>query len=69
MYNLKVLTFMLVATVLAYLTHLFLKANIDPRRSGAHFLMYVLAHLVSIVFWVFLFSLAIIHFRDWFFKH
>ena len=49
MYNLKVLSLILVATALAYATHLFLKKKIDPRKSGLTFILYMLAHLASIV--------------------
>ncbi|MBL7694060.1 MAG: hypothetical protein JNK91_04395 [Ferruginibacter sp.] len=68
MYNLKVLSLILVATALAYATHLFLKKKIDPRKSGLTFILYMLAHLASIVIWVFLFGLTLTYFRDWFFR-
>jgi len=41
---------------------------IDPKRSVAFFIMYVLAHLASIVVWVFIFGLVLNHYKDFFFK-
>ncbi|MBL0181828.1 MAG: hypothetical protein IPP96_05820 [Chitinophagaceae bacterium] len=68
MYNPRVLLFILTATILAYLTHVFLKRMIDPRRSVVSFIMYIAAHLVSIITWVFIFGLVLIHYKDFFFK-
>lgn len=68
LYNPRVLLLILTVTILAYLTHVLLKRMIDPKRSVAFFILYVLAHLASIVVWVFIFGLVLNHHKDFFFK-
>jgi len=68
LYNTRILLLILIATIGAYLTHLFLKRTIDPRRSVASFLIYILAHFAIVLIWVFLFSLVLNQYKDFFFK-
>ncbi|HRI24191.1 MAG TPA: hypothetical protein PLZ45_05920 [Ferruginibacter sp.] len=66
MYNLRILALILLATLLGYLTHLFIKNKINPRASAFSFLVYLIAHFATIVIWVFLFGLVLIRFKNWF---
>lgn len=66
----KVLILLLtVATmVAAYFIHEFLKKKIHPRKSFAHFIIFMLVNLVVIFGLIFLLSFLLFQFKDFFFK-
>jgi len=70
LYNQRILllAILLVTIAAAYFTHVFWKKKINPRRSMGRFLLYVLLNLVSIFVLVFIFSLIINQYKEFFFK-
>jgi len=60
---------LILATGMAYSVHQLLTRIINPRRSFAHFMMFVLMNLATVFLIVFIFGFIIIHFNNFFFKN
>ncbi|MEO6251802.1 MAG: hypothetical protein ABIO79_00740 [Ferruginibacter sp.] len=66
MFNFKVLLLISGTALLAYFVHLGLKRMIDPRRSVVFFLLYIAAHLMTVLLLVFIFGLVFNYYRPFF---
>ena len=56
------------AMIAAYFIHDFLKKKINPRKSFGHFFLFLFANLISIFGLVFLLSVLLLKFKEFFFK-
>jgi len=56
------------AMIAAYFIQEFLKKKINPRKSFGHFILYVIITLTIIFGMIFLLSLFLYQFRNFFFK-
>ena len=52
----------------AYFIYEFLKKKINPRKSFAHFILFMLANLVVIFGLILLLSFLLFQYKDFFFK-
>ena len=59
---------MLVASIVGYMLYKFWQRKIDPRRSGKHFLLFMVVNLLSVFLVVVAFGMIIVRFKDFFFK-
>ncbi len=56
------------AMVAGYFIYNFLKTKINPRRSFGHFILFILVNLAVIFGLIFLLTLFLFQFRNFFFK-
>ena len=63
-----ILFFTAALMVAAYIIHEFLKKIIDPRKSFARFILFVLANLVVIFALIFLLSFILFQYKNFFFR-
>jgi hypothetical protein len=54
--------------VAAYFIHEFLKKKINPRKSFARFIVFILADLLVVFALIFLLSFLLFQYKDFFFK-
>ncbi|MBS1732314.1 MAG: hypothetical protein JST02_03370 [Bacteroidetes bacterium] len=60
---------LLLALLAAFGINTFIKSKIDPKKSAAHFVLYVIVYLLVIFGVVFGVSLLIFHYRDLWLKN
>ena len=68
MAKLIILFILIIALFAGYAAHLFWKRTIDPKRSGGHFLLYMVVHLLSVFVIVFIISFIMFRFGNFLFK-
>ena len=66
--RLLLLFILAVATFTGYVAYGFWKTKIDPRRSAAYFILFMLVNLATIFILVFIFSFVIFQYKEFFFK-
>lgn len=54
--------------VAAYFVYQYLKTKINPRKSFAHFILFVFLNLLVLFAFIFLLSFVLFQFKDFFFK-
>jgi heme/copper-type cytochrome/quinol oxidase subunit 2 len=66
----KILILFLTATAMvgAYFIQEFLKKKINPRRSFGHFILYIIITIIIVFGMIFLLTLFLYQFRNFFFK-
>lgn len=67
LFNAKILALIIVFTALAYVMHVLFKYFVDPRRSVLQFFLYIILHLAAVLLLVFIFSLTLNYFKEFFF--